>query len=1033
MNEPSSSASSSREPGQSQVDPPESGYGASSAPRQPGALPEAELQALAQHMRARARTATEAEVVKALRIAFALTVPVTVLVLLALARALAQDPAEQLARESDWIAGHLALLFFLIAAQLVCATLVWEHWRTVEEIVTARSQPAAGRLGRMLALAATVIFVVLTVASGQLPWDSWWAAFWAGAAFEGMALLIVFASRRSLDRHTDALEYAPAQPLESRPAPVERPPTDGELVAVGASGGGIRAAAFVLGGMNALQTASRYRAQRSEPEVFAVSGGSYTAAAMALRRRFDPEDGLQNVGWRESFAVGSPELDYLRRHTRYLFEPGSKLRDGAVSLLVGAAINLFIIAALLRALAWASAQLAVTTGMVEVQTSGAEERATGLSVDVGSALMLTAALAGALIAVASLVRWFVHRKFDGGARTDAADIARMNQMSGLRTAAVGAATAVVLLVGIPAVTSLLVDAVSHNEPTATTAGLLKSSGFGTKALCEAALEARVTEAVDEAQRRARLSPGVERSVDTGACGATATVTQTVVTQDDADPTNDAIPPIDIEQVRGLAGQVAAPIQVGAIIALLGSVVGFLTRGPAGDAAREDRWFTRLKRTVVTWVPLVITTLIGVYLLLLWHLHFLLGVANEGTAGLNAAFLVAAAALAFFLDANGTSMHQFYRERLSDAFAVGVDSAGSAAELPPHRIYRFSDLGGAPGRAGRADGPSLNVVTTLNTQRPHEVPTLRGGKPLVFGRYRVALHETRQRSTLVPTGAYETFAGAGRTSIMATVAMSGAAISPLMGRYADQMKPYRILLTLFNLRVGMWMLNPAQTMLIDGRAPGHRGLLAITARPGPAQVALEAVGKSSADERWVYVSDGGHLDNTAMVECVRHAMRRTPAGEPLRGQIVVLDASNDPPGAWSAVGDALNVIRADLGIDLVRKFTAGEPPWLRQFVELADGRPGDETFRVIVVKAVRVEPVSDDSSADWHRRLPEPVKSTQLLRPDFPRSSTARQRFGDLEFEAYRAYGFAAVSEALAFLDDPPPADRPSVPTGPTGG
>ena len=105
---------------------------------------------------------------------------------------------------------------------------------------------------------------------------------------------------------------------------------------------------------------------------------------------------------------------------------------------------------------------------------------------------------------------------------------------------------------------------------------------------------------------------------------------------------------------------------------------------------------------------------------------------------------------------------------------------------------------------------------------------------------------------------------------------------------------------------------------------------------------------------------------------------------------------------------------------MRKFTRGEPPWLREFVHLTPAtEPGKEAFRVIVVKAVRVEPSADGAERDWHQRLPEPVKSTQFLRPDFPRSSTARQRFGDLEFEAYRAYGYAAVSQALSFLDRPP--------------
>ena len=986
-------------------------------------------------VRGRAADATKKEVDKALGIARLLVVPVLVLILLAFLSATRDTPVDSALREGDWVAGHLALMFFLIAGQLVCALLIREHWRTLAEVMTGTSQPRAGWGGRWVAFVAVLIFVVLTVFAAQLPLDSWWHVAWAGVVGEAFAIAVVLGARQRFIAHTSVLENAThdsttqepptpflgaEQPTHAQSSPDDSgqegaqlgPAGPAELVAIGASGGGIRAAAFVLGGINAVQSAPRYATQTTEPEVFAVSGGSYTAAALALRRRFrrDPAQEVASVGWREAFTVGSPELDYLRRHTRYLFEPGDRLRDGAVSLLVGAVVNLFIVAAMIRGLSWLTAQLAVTSGLVTL-TSGRPE------LHVSTLLGWVVAVSAVVVAATSFGRWLVHRKFDRGLPTGAPDIARMGQLSTVRTAALFGAVTVVLILGVPLATTAILDAVTANRPTATVAGIVTSTGFGTQEICQEALVKRVETAALEAERRARLTPGTESSVDTGACGVSVTVGRTLSTQDDDDPANDVVAPVDAVVAEGLAGEVSAPIQIGTIVALLGTVVGLLTKGPAADAVRQGGWITRLKRWLMTWVPLIVTGAIGLYLLLLWHLHYLLGVANFGSTFWNAGFLIVASVLAFFLDANATSMHQFYRERLSSAFAVGVEPDGSVEELPPGRVYRFSDL-------RREGDPHLNVVTTLNTQTANEVPTLRGGMPLVFGPHEVALFQTRGVCTFAPTDTYETFAGAGRTSIMATVAMSGAAISPLMGRYADQMKPYRILLTLFNLRVGMWMLNPAHTQVIAeggrGRPPGHDGRFAVTARPGPAQVALEAVGSSSAHERWVYVSDGGHLDNTAMVECVRHALRRSPPGAPLRGQVIVLDASNDPPGAWSAVGDALNVVRADLGIDLVRKFTRGEPPWLREFVHLTPGtQPGKEAFRVIVVKAVRVEPSADGGESDWHQRLPEPVKSTQFLRPDFPRSSTARQRFGDLEFEAYRAYGYAAVSEALAFLDRPP--------------
>lgn len=956
---------------------------------------------------------------KALAIGAALAVPVVVLLVLAGVRAV--GPA--IPGSTSWISAHLAMLSFLIAGQFVCALLAREHLRTIEEIGSGARASKAGMSARILVIGATIALLLITLASYWQPLSRWSTLLWTSAAAEAVAVLVLVLSARATAEHTRRYEKDELPDLVLQDPPSEPdPPAADELIAIGASGGGIRAAAFVLGGVNALQSVARYQHERQpEPEVFAVSGGSYTAAALALRRRFGPTgEPDQHTDWRDAYTIGSPELDYLRRRTRYLFEPGTRLRDGVISLLVGATVNLLIVAALLRGTAWATAQFAVTAGVTTVSVDS-EGRPVDFGVNAGRLFIAVLAIAVVLIAVGTVGRWFIHRKFDRGDATGEHDTTRMGWLSRLRTKTLVGLVAALLLLGAPTATAMVVSAVTHNSPTAFAASVLRVSGFATVPMCVDALNEQGKQAVEAVSAQAALSPGTEQSTRIGACGVTVTVSRTV------DSPNDVAAPFTPISERVMSTLInhslSAPVQVGTILALLSAVVGLLTRGPLPQQAGQGRLVARIGRKLMTWAPLAIMSAIGVYLLLLWHLHFVLSNGSIATSWKNLGFIVVAGVVAFFLDANSTSMHQYYRERLSSAFAVSVDDDGQAKELPEHVIYRFSALEGHDRHGVDVPpGPRLNVVTTLNTQSPHETPTLRGGVPLVFAGRTVGLHDTMGMDTSVPTGEYEKFAGPGRTSVMATVAMSGAAVSPLMGRKVAEYKSFRILLTLFNIRVGMWMLNPGQTTLIDERPPGHTDPFAVTARPGAFQVVREAIGRSSVHDRWVYVSDGGHLDNTAMVECVRHAVRRTRPGEPLRGQVVVLDASNDAPGSWADTGDALNVIRADLGIDLVRKFTSGEPPWVRQFVERRPGvADGAEAFHAIVVKAVRVDPPTEPPAAgrtDWYRHLPEPVKSIQFLRPDFPRASTARQRFGDLEFEAYRAFGFAAVREALDFFDDP---------------
>ena len=112
------------------------------------------------------------------------------------------------------------------------------------------------------------------------------------------------------------------------------------------------------------------------------------------------------------------------------------------------------------------------------------------------------------------------------------------------------------------------------------------------------------------------------------------------------------------------------------------------------------------------------------------------------------------------------------------------------------------------------------------------------------------------------------------------------------------------------------------------------------------VAAEGAGSTSADERWIYLSDGGHLDNTGMVECVRHCVV-TGQG----GRVLVLDASNDPVDSWAAAGDAVAVIRSDLNLDLRAGPTSTTmPPWARRY-----RGPG---LDVLVCKAVRTPDPTD---------------------------------------------------------------------------
>ena len=793
----------------------------------------------------------------------------------------------------------------------------------------------------------------------------------------------------------------------------------GPLLAIGASGGGIRATAFVLGGYQAAQAVSNDPIEvqgsselkhRSEPELFAVSGGSYMAAALALRRTYgadgNPYD--DDMGdWQSAYNMDSPELERLRRHTRYLFEPSWRMRDGLVTLIIGAALSIFMVAVVLRFLSWMSAIVAARIGFIVPGDSLGCGRSGELGIACGWGkwdwlLWSSPALLAVLgIAILTTISWSETFEFDTSQEAD--DQGRERAARWIDTSArvrlsvsIAGILWVLLSAGLPAASVGVSMLASSNTPNALGGRILTSLGFATERMCKDALESNVQAAVRRANKQARVSPDNERTVKVGACGIETEVTRSIASKGDSDATNDVEVLLaegagrDLGDDGGLAGRLTG---VGALLIL---ILGLLRRGPSPEANVSAKWFSRAKRLLLTWLPLSLAAIAAMYVLLVWTFGFFTGM-TSGLVLATLAVTAIAATMGFLIDANSTSLNGFYRNRLADAFAVGVDADERAVSLPPGKVYRFSHMASS----STSQRLPLHIVTTVNSQAPNEAPTMRGGFPLVFGPDEIHLFREERTEVAVNTAAYEEFAGPGRVSVMAAVAVSGAALSPLMGRFAVQMAPYRLLLALFNLRVGCWVYNPLHTGAVDTPPSAWSHWMWMTRKVGLLNVVREGVGRSSANERWIYLSDGGHLDNTGLVECVRRCVV-----DERRGRILILDASNDPVDSWSAVGDAIAVVRADLNVDLRRlEDEAGAPPWMRRYAGAG--------LDIIVVKAIRAsEENPDNEPATWWDALPPNVQSFQKTHADFPRASTTRQKFGDLEFEAYRALGYAATVSSL---------------------
>ena len=288
-------------------------------------------------------------------VARAAAVPAAVLITIAVLNVVgAITTSDELDQPELWSRSVLVLVLLLVATQLVCLVLAAEH-RAIRAAGTDDRRP----LGRLWALrAGVVVAVAAAIAVAAYGEWGWGVAAALGALAEGVALLCLEWSRqRSVE---------PEPPAAARPEAGSAGAADDDREGSAAAGdrrlrrrhpGRCLRARRPPGRPGRRRPAARRRAAARAPRLRGQRrqlrrGGARPAPYVPHRRRAcdtTPSD------WRTAYATGSPELERLRRHTRYLFEPTWRTRDGIVSLLMGAVVNLLIVGLTLRVVAWLAA------------------------------------------------------------------------------------------------------------------------------------------------------------------------------------------------------------------------------------------------------------------------------------------------------------------------------------------------------------------------------------------------------------------------------------------------------------------------------------------------------------------------------------------------------------------------------------------------------------------------------------------------------------------------------------------------------
>lgn len=468
----------------------------------------------------------------------------------------------------------------------------------------------------------------------------------------------------------------------------------------------------------------------------------------------------------------------------------------------------------------------------------------------------------------------------------------------------------------------------------------------------------------------------------------------------------AIPAAAVTFVAGLLSQLLArppkELRVGAgRIAKAGRAIWpRLLRGLAGVAATiaVPLLAVAWAGAVAAWAVLHVDsdfTLLGVELPSVWT-AFVLGAA-------------AVAALYARGDLTSWSLHPFYRARLASVFAQrrGGAQGREAVALDTYReIPRLADVqppvtSPLPHtKKGKPPWPELVICAAANISDPGATPHGRRVSSFTFSSEAIG----GPLVGYVPTAEYEDGIENLRSDVMTAVAVSGAALSPSMGKMTY--RAGRALLALANVRLGVWLPNPRNTPPAAEDAPHEHHP---PSRPRPYRLLAEMLGKNGLRDRYLYVSDGGHYENLGLVELLRRGCTR----------IYCFDGGGGR-GIGAALGEAVALARSELLVDIVvaaEDMAALEPD--DEGISAADHVVADIYY--LGPNGVRGE--EPDGKLIYARQLltvdaPQDVHAHAKRNPKFPHDPTSDQFLTDQSFESYRALGRLAAENALEESLDP---------------
>jgi hypothetical protein len=250
----------------------------------------------------------------------------------------------------------------------------------------------------------------------------------------------------------------------------------------------------------------------------------------------------------------------------------------------------------------------------------------------------------------------------------------------------------------------------------------------------------------------------------------------------------------------------------------------------------------------------------------------------------------------------------------------------------------------------------------------------------------------------------------RLDLGSAMAISGAAISANMG--SNTVRWLSPTLALLNIRLGYWLRNP--------RDLGKLARLGASLREwgnamfGKFYLLLEMFNTLDEEKAFIYLSDGGHIENLGVYQLLKRGCRL----------IIAIDAEADPDISCASLLKLERYARIDLGVRIILPWeqirqrhrqtsiaispVTPEEATRRRGPHCAVGRIlyEDGSYGILLYFKSSLSGDEKDYLIDYKKRF-----------RDFPHETTGDQFFTEEQFEVYRALGYHVVEGYFSDSDE----------------